>query len=568
VPRRKKPSELPTPAPVEPPVVPAPPVNPVPPPVAEVTASQLANLDGVIVARNPGDRPFGLLWSNITRWRAEIERACAEFGTPVARVASHIVIESHGNRKAVQENDQNGWSYGLMQVVPRWHGALIRRLSGSSATNEATLGQLLIDDPLLAIRCGCAILASLYKTHGSWDKASSAFFLGNPDWRGADTVNGNTGEGYRRSLNALIAEIEGTTPKPEPEPTPTPTLPWPAKWITLAGTTTPIPIPADCEFIIDLTPVGPNRPGRSITTTGMTWHQTGNVSVGANAVMHSNWQDAGTPGHPDGKVGVHFYVDDSRIIQKIPIGENSIHSGDWRNNAHVSMEECINADRNSAKTERNAMALAAGIVGSVLDSTAKDDLYPHGNAATGCPKFYMSSGRWPSVEASTDNLIRIVKGATPGPTPEPEPTYAAAVPVPKDWDGTDWKREDGALFIALRRVFVAAADSVTCHQSADSGSPEVRRALNRGEAFEAFYVVRGSDLRPWLVSRWGSRIQADLCEPGLDEIFDAIDDASLDDPGDAVTRPILIDPTAGLSAQTVAEDSPQLTKDEFIAGGG
>ena len=39
-----------------------------------------------------------------------------------------------------------------------------------------------------------------------WDRASSKFFLGNPTWTGADTVNGNTGPKYRASLNGLIAE--------------------------------------------------------------------------------------------------------------------------------------------------------------------------------------------------------------------------------------------------------------------------------------------------------------------------------------------------------------------------
>jgi hypothetical protein len=547
--RRKKSSELPVPVPIEP-----------------TTTSPKPSGDGAITPSTPwrsiGDLPLSVWESELTRLTSPalpVVRECWEACRPYTALGlAQFIKESTAGRDETAQRTKNG--LGLMvrgnepyvltsagrklQVFPSWAASFenyVWRLNHDPYTKTDTLDELI----------SLYLLGWLPGQQGTYPSAESA--------ASAALYKRQTVE----RLNAW-----GATTGTQPEPPSPPTLPWPAKWITLAGTTTPIPIPADCEYIEDLTPVGPNRPGRAIAVTGMTWHQTGNVSVGANAVMHSNWQDAGTPGHPDGKVGVHFYVDDSRIIQKIPIGENSIHSGDWRNNAHVSMEESINADRNSAKTERNAMALAAGIVGSVLDSTAKDDLYPHGNAATGCPKFYMSSGRWPSVEASTDNLIRIVKGATPGPTPEPEPTYAAAVPVPKDWDGTDWKREDGALFIALRRVFVAAADSVTCHQSADSGSPEVRRALNRGEAFEAFYVVRGSDLRPWLVSRWGSRIQADLCEPGLDEIFDAIDDASLDDPGDAVTRPILIDPTAGLSAQTVAEDSPQLTKDEFIAGGG
>lgn len=58
-------------------------------------------------------------------------------------------------------------------------------------------------------------------------------------------------------------------------------------------------------------------------------HETGNWP-GAHAEMHSTGQDSGTPGHRDGRIGVHFYVDDREIIQMIPINEQGVHSGDRR----------------------------------------------------------------------------------------------------------------------------------------------------------------------------------------------------------------------------------------------
>ncbi len=136
-----------------------------------------------------------------------IERAAAEFDVPAERIKAHIVIESGGDPDAVQRNEQNGWSFGLMQVVPRWWRDLILQLTGRPDTgqSERDIGQLLLDDPELAVRAGAGVLKAIFD--GNWDRTSSTFFLGNPDWVGADTVNGNSGQQYRAMLNGLIAEI-------------------------------------------------------------------------------------------------------------------------------------------------------------------------------------------------------------------------------------------------------------------------------------------------------------------------------------------------------------------------
>ena len=145
-------------------------------------------------------------WEQITRWDRHSRDACAEFGAPLRRVRAHIALESGGNPRTVQYNRENGNSYGLLQVVPRWWGDLIRRLSGTNVQGEAELGQLLLDRPRLAVRCGVAILRYYFDEYGSWDKASSGFFTGTPNWNGQDTVNGTTGTTYRFALNNLIAE--------------------------------------------------------------------------------------------------------------------------------------------------------------------------------------------------------------------------------------------------------------------------------------------------------------------------------------------------------------------------
>jgi hypothetical protein len=151
---------------------------------------------------------FGIGWDQINRWDEAISQASAEFGVPEERIKAHIVIESAGQPDAIQKNDKNGWSFGLMQVVPRWWKEQILRLANQPDTgqDEREVGQLLLDDPGLAVRAGTSVLKSFFD--GDWDRTSSKFFLGNPNWIGADNVNGNSGLQYKAMLDGLIAEIQ------------------------------------------------------------------------------------------------------------------------------------------------------------------------------------------------------------------------------------------------------------------------------------------------------------------------------------------------------------------------
>jgi hypothetical protein len=155
--------------------------------------------------------PFGVDWEQINRWDEAIRAAAAEFDAPAARVKAHIVIESQGIPGAIQENPSNGGSFGLMQVVPRFHRALILRLANrdGAGLDDRAVGRFMTDDPTLAVRAGTGVLRAMFdrpEARGDWSRASSMFFLGNPDFVGQDTVNGNTGTQYRDALNGLIAE--------------------------------------------------------------------------------------------------------------------------------------------------------------------------------------------------------------------------------------------------------------------------------------------------------------------------------------------------------------------------
>lgn len=318
-----------------------------------------------------------------------------------------------------------------------------------------------------------------------------------------------------------------------------------------------IKLPESITIETILTPVGVHRPGRKVTMTGSTLHETGNRGASAGARMHSNWQDGCTQGHPDGYVGVSMYVENRLIIIKIPLDENSIHSGDWRNNAHPSMEICVNASRNAEWTEDTAEWIQAAILHS-RGQNAKDNLYPH--HSSGCPAIINAQGRWPTVEANVDRKIGILKT---GGNPDPAVKYAESKPIPKEWDGTDFVRaEDNHRFYALQRVFVT--NKVTAaRQSADATSPKVRKDLNKGEAFLAHYITEGTGGAMWLVSQFGSRILAADCSPRLGVLIG--DKWMGDTPDDWEQEDIILNSsTRGLSAAEVPEDAPALDKQTFM----
>jgi cell wall-associated NlpC family hydrolase len=151
---------------------------------------------------------FNCDWSDINRWDDILNVAANEFGVPFKRIKAHVVIESQGIPTAIQRNPRNGDSYGLMQIVPYgvgwdgWH-ATVRRLAGRNGDPA----DMLLNDPKLNVRVGAYILGVQKANYGTWDQASSAFFLGNPDWIGGDKKSGATGQKYRQALYGLMEEM-------------------------------------------------------------------------------------------------------------------------------------------------------------------------------------------------------------------------------------------------------------------------------------------------------------------------------------------------------------------------
>lgn len=113
-----------------------------------------------------------------------------------------------------------------------------------------------------------------------------------------------------------------------------------------------------------LMPVGKSRPATKRSgLLGVTIHNTGNYSVGANAEMHRRYQHGSGA---DNYTSYHYVVDDKEIIQLIPEDEISWHAGDGANgkgnNQTISIEICVNKDGDIRKATDNAVWLTADIL--------------------------------------------------------------------------------------------------------------------------------------------------------------------------------------------------------------
>jgi hypothetical protein len=210
--------------------------------------------------------------------------------------------------------------------------------------------------------------------------------------------NSETQESCRRYLNETVNRLNRyygiDTPVPAQEYT--------AHMI--AGSNTALLLPTGIPFRQHLTTVRPNRTYQKRTGKPVTvQHTTNNPRASAGAADHAQWQFNATPGHPDGAVSVHFYVDDKEVIQTLPFDEMGIHSGDWRNDSGVAVERTTNAGLNVARANDYAIALQAGLL-KIMGETALHAMYPHTfNAEGHCPKLGVS---WDEFESRVDSALR------------------------------------------------------------------------------------------------------------------------------------------------------------------
>jgi hypothetical protein len=170
----------------------------------------------------------------------------------------------------------------------------------------------------------------------------------------------------------------------------------------IAGSNTTLTLPKGIPFRQQITTVRPNRTYQKRTGEPITvQHTTNNPRPSAGAADHADWQSQGTPGHPDSKVSVHFYVDDHEIVQTLPFDEKGIHSGDWRNDSGVAVERTTNAGLNVARANDYAIALQAGLL-RIMGTTALESMYPHTDGGH-CPQLGVP---WKDFESRVDAALR------------------------------------------------------------------------------------------------------------------------------------------------------------------
>lgn len=168
------------------------------------------------------------------------------------------------------------------------------------------------------------------------------------------------------------------------------------------------------------------RPGLPMVPESTTYHDTGNPSVNARCQSHVNWMADGCRDAQGNitQTSWHMTVDDKEAVQHLPFNEIAWHAGDGYNGpgnrTSIAIEECVNSDRDVAKTRRNAQLLHAHLRKELGLSETK----PH-KAWSGknCPENLRNAGLWDETAKAIDSLV------TTTPKPPANPVYAAAHPV-------------------------------------------------------------------------------------------------------------------------------------------
>ncbi|UFJ40105.1 N-acetylmuramoyl-L-alanine amidase [Brevibacillus humidisoli] len=119
------------------------------------------------------------------------------------------------------------------------------------------------------------------------------------------------------------------------------------------------------NIIQDFIPAGrPNRPGTKLTGPKyITVHDTANPNAGADALAHARYLKGDSAASRP--VSWHFTVDDTRIVQHLPLDEIGWHAGDGNgpgNSTSIGIEVCENSDGDRSKAEANAAELVASLL--------------------------------------------------------------------------------------------------------------------------------------------------------------------------------------------------------------
>ncbi|GAU79494.1 N-acetylmuramoyl-L-alanine amidase family protein [Fusibacter sp. 3D3] len=127
------------------------------------------------------------------------------------------------------------------------------------------------------------------------------------------------------------------------------------------------------------------------TALGITNHNTGNTSPSASANRHATWLQ-NVENADQTYVGAHFFVDETAIIQVLPINEVAYHAGDGKGDGNmktIAIEICENG--NMLKAEENAKCLNAAL----LLTYPHFKIYKHQDwSGKYCPRVILGRNSW------------------------------------------------------------------------------------------------------------------------------------------------------------------------------
>ena len=127
---------------------------------------------------------------------------------------------------------------------------------------------------------------------------------------------------------------------------------------------------------------------KRISFIGVTIHNTGNTSKGANAISHAKYlQGTGSKT----QASWHYCVDENHITQSVPEDEKAWHAKDGAygkgNSNTVAIEICMNSDGGLLKATNKAVELTANILKRNGITTAYGYIFQHNNwSGKNCPQ--------------------------------------------------------------------------------------------------------------------------------------------------------------------------------------
>lgn len=258
-----------------------------------------------------------------------------------------------------------------------------------------------------------------------------------------------------------------------------------------------------------LLPISKRRKGNKLKqVNGVTIHNTGNNSKGANANANARYQknscnDAGT--------GWHWTVDETEAILSIPENEIAEHTGKRTgNDTTVGIEICDNIDGDALQATDNGAWLAAQVLKrqGFTEAVWKKNIFQHNDwSGKNCPE-QIRKGKPYTWQKFVEKVNTFMKGQEIASKPVEQPTQSSVpTETPKPVQSVI-ELPDGLLYFRLvttERVYRRTAPTVnsTIAETLNAGV----KLRYRGEEGNYYYVsVDGTGVKGYVAK---SLVKAD-----------------------------------------------------------